>query len=143
MNFRRASNNSAVKLGKELGRGGEGAVFLVNGAPDLVAKVYLKPPSAARIDKLRSMARGASPDLLKVAAWPTELLLDEGGQPRGFLMPRVNGREDLHQLYTPKSRRRIFPKADFRFLIRVAANLARALARHAAPARAWHRRDVQ
>jgi DNA-binding helix-hairpin-helix protein with protein kinase domain len=128
MNFRRASNNAAVRLGKELGRGGEGAVFLVDGATDLVAKVYLKPPSQARIDKLRSMARGASPDLLKVAAWPMDLLLDGGSQPRGFLMPRVNGREDLHQLYTPRSRRRTFPSADFRFLVRVAANLARAMA---------------
>lgn len=128
MNFRRVSNNAAVRLGKELGRGGEGAVFLVEGAPDLVAKVYLKPPSQARIDKLRSMARGASPDLLKVAAWPMDLLLDSGSQPRGFLMPRVNGREDLHQLYTPRSRRKTFPSADFRFLVRVAANLARAMA---------------
>jgi DNA-binding helix-hairpin-helix protein with protein kinase domain len=127
MNFRRASNNAAVRLGKELGRGGEGSVFLVNGATDLVAKVYLKPPTAARIDKLLSMARGASSDLLKVAAWPTDLLLDERSQPRGFLMPRVHGREDLHQLYTPKSRRRTFPKADFRFMTRVAANLARAV----------------
>ena len=35
-------------LGKELGRGGEGAVFPVVGAPDLVAKIYLKPPAALK-----------------------------------------------------------------------------------------------
>ncbi len=128
MNFRRASNNTAVRLGKELGRGGEGAVSLVEGAPELVAKVYSKPPSAARIDKLRGMARSASPDLLKVAAWPMDLLLDEGAQPRGFLMRRVSGRHDLHELYNPRSRRKLFPSADFRFIVRVAANLARAVA---------------
>jgi DNA-binding helix-hairpin-helix protein with protein kinase domain len=43
-------------------------------------------------------------------------------------MSRIDAREDLHELYNPKSRRRAFPDADFRFLVRVATNLARAFA---------------
>jgi DNA-binding helix-hairpin-helix protein with protein kinase domain len=125
--LRRASG-AAVTLGRELGRGGEGAVSLVAGAPDLVAKLYLKPPAPAKIDKLRSMAKRASPALLKVAAWPVEVLSDDTGTVRGFLMPKVGAREDVHQLYSPKSRRRAFPGVDFRFVVRAAANISRAFA---------------
>lgn len=124
----RVSNRVAVSLGRELGRGGEGSVHLVNGAPEFVAKIYLKPPSPAKADKLRTMSKHASPTLLKAAAWPVELLADESGLPRGFLMPRVSARQDLHELYSPKSRRSAFPNADFRFVVRAAANLARAVA---------------
>jgi DNA-binding helix-hairpin-helix protein with protein kinase domain len=124
----RASNNASVGLGRELGRGGEGAVYPVLAAPDLVAKIYLKPPTQLKIEKLRSMARRASPALLRVAAWPVDVLADEAGNVRGFLMPKVSAREDVHQLYSPKSRRRAFPGVDFRFLVRVATNIARAFA---------------
>ena len=128
MKLRRASNNNPVQLGRELGRGGEGAVFPVIDMPDLVAKIYLKPPAPLKVEKLRSMARRASPSLLRVAAWPVDVLSDEAGAVRGFLMPKVSAREDMHELYSPKSRRRAFPGVDFRFLVRVAANVARAFA---------------
>ena len=126
--LQRASNSAPVTLGKELGRGGEGAVYPVTGAPDLVAKIYLKPPTPAKADKLRAMSRSTTPALLRVAAWPVDLLTDESGHVRGFLMPKVSAREDVHELYSPKSRRSAFPTADFRFLVRVAANIARAFA---------------
>jgi DNA-binding helix-hairpin-helix protein with protein kinase domain len=116
-----------------LGRGGEGTVHAVIGAPKLVAKVYLKPPDAAKSEKLRLMIRGASPGLLGVAAWPIDLLTDERGAVRGFLMGRISARQDAHRLYTPKSRRGTFPDADFRFVVRAATNLSRAFAQiHAA-----------
>jgi DNA-binding helix-hairpin-helix protein with protein kinase domain len=126
--LRRASNQASIVLGKELGRGGEGAVYPVVGAPDLVAKIYLKPPTALKGEKLKSMARRASHALLRVAAWPVDVLTDETGTVRGFLMPRVSAREDVHELYSPKSRRRAFPNVDFRFVVRVATNIARAFA---------------
>ena len=128
MRLRRGSNNTSVKLGRELGRGGEGAVYPVDSAPDLVAKIYLKPPAATKIEKLRSMSRHATPALLRVAAWPVDVLTDEAGAVRGFLMPKVSAREDVHQLYSPRSRRRKFPTVDFRFVVRVATNIARAFA---------------
>src|SRR5512134_3495849 len=90
MNLRRLSNNSQIKLGRELGRGGEGAVHPVVGVPDLVAKIYLKPPAPPKVEKLRSMARRASPALLRVAAWPIDVLTDEAGTVRGFLMAKVS-----------------------------------------------------
>ena len=44
-----------VRLGQKLGTGGEGSVFQVTTAPDLVAKVYHKPPSFQVDAKLRAM----------------------------------------------------------------------------------------
>ena len=128
MKLRRGASNNPVQLGRELGRGGEGAVFPVVGMPDMVAKIYLKPPTPLKVEKLRSMARRASPSLLRVAAWPVDVLSDEAGAVRGFLMPKVSAREDVHELYSPKSRRRAFPGVDFRFLVRAATNIARAFA---------------
>ena len=137
--LRRVSDGSRVRLGPELGRGGEGAVFSVispvigRESEPRVAKIYLKAPTPAKVEKLRVMARAATPALLRVAAWPIDLLMDENRRVRGFLMPRVAAREDAHELYSPKSRRRAFPDADFRFIVRAAANVARAFAQvHAA-----------
>jgi DNA-binding helix-hairpin-helix protein with protein kinase domain len=41
-------------------------------------------------------------------------------------MPRIAGCKDIHKLYSPKSRKTEFPTADFRFLLSVATNVARA-----------------
>jgi DNA-binding helix-hairpin-helix protein with protein kinase domain len=128
MQLRRRSNGAPALLGPVLGRGGEGSVFPIRGSPDLVAKIYAKAPTAAKVEKLLAMALVRSPALLRVAAWPVDLLEDEKRVVRGFLMPKVTSREDVHQLYSPKSRRSAFPEADFRFIVRGAANIARAFA---------------
>src|SRR3954453_2695688 len=80
--------------------GGEGAVFDVVGRPDLVAKLYSKPQSKERCDKLRAMAKLCSPGLLKIAAWPTATL-SAGGVAAidGILMPKITGYLDIHHLY--------------------------------------------
>src|SRR5262245_32569131 len=105
MRLIRASNNATIVLGQVLGRGGEGAVHAVHGAPKLVAKIYLKPPGPPKVEKLKLMIRAGSEALLRIAAWPIDLILDEAGGVRGFLMPRIASRQDAHRLYSPKSRR--------------------------------------
>ncbi len=119
---------TSIRLGQELGRGGEGAVFAVEGQKDRVAKIYSTPPDHRKIQKLLVMAEAASPSLLKIAAWPIDLLSDSKGAVRGFIMPRVIAPRDIHELYSPKSRSETFPEADFRFLVHVGANIARAFA---------------
>ncbi len=126
--LRRASNRAAVSLGEMLGQGGEGAVYPLTDTPDLVAKIYHEPPHPSKVEKLAAMTRTAVPAVLRVAAWPVDLLIDEADTVRGFLMPKVDAREDAHELYSPKSRRESFPRADFRFVVRAGANLARAVA---------------
>lgn len=120
------SNGSKVSLTTELGKGGEGSVFSVSGVANLVGKIYHQPISVDKSEKLRWMASHNNQSLLKVAAWVTETLYDRpGGKVVGFLMPSVRAKE-IHELYSPKSRRTHFPEADWRFLIHTAMNLARA-----------------
>ena len=105
--------------------GGEGAVFDVVGRPDLVAKLYSKPQSKERCDKLRAMAKLCSPDLLKIAAWPTATL--SNGNPavvEGILMPRIVDHLEIHHLYSVAQRKKDFPEADWGFLLHTARNCA-------------------
>ncbi len=114
-------------LGKKLGKGGEGAVFEVSNAAGLVAKIYASTPSAEKVQKLIAMTRGATPAITNLAAWPTSIIQRSSDrQVVGFLMPRVQRVLDLHKVYGPRSRLQFIPDRDYRFLIRVAANAARA-----------------
>ena len=116
-----------VELGAALGRGGEGSVFAIQGRPGFVAKVYHQPASTQQALKLENMARQAHPSLLEIAAWPVDVLRAAPGSPVcGFIMPRVNGYHEIHSLYGPAHRRRLFPHADWSFLVHAARNLASA-----------------
>lgn len=126
--FTLARARTSIRLGQELGRGGEGVVVAVEGQKDRVAKIYSAPPDQRKAQKLVAMAEAASPSLLKISAWPIDLLTDNKGAVWGFVMPRVVARRDIHELYSPKSRSEAFPDADFRFLVHVGANIARAFA---------------
>lgn len=123
-----ARARTVLRFGQEIGRGGEGAVLAVEGRREWVAKIYAQPPGRGKTEKLAAMAETATPDLLKIAAWPLDLLQDEKGAVRGFVMPRIAARRDIHELYSPKSRSEAFPEADFRFLVHVGTNIARAFA---------------
>jgi len=118
----------SIRLGQQIGRGGEGNVFAIEGQNDRVAKIYSKQPDQGKIQKLAAMTATASPSLLRIAAWPIDLLTDSNSGVRGFVMPRIVARRDIHELYSPKSRSEEFPEADFRFLVHVGANIARAFA---------------
>ncbi len=123
-----------IQLGPVLGQGGEGAVFEVASVAGAVAKIYHQPLSPDRADKIRIMAALRNDQIASLTAWPAGLLLAKGNNaPIGLLMPKVAGRKDIHNLYSPKSRRAEFQRADWRFLIRASANTARAFgAVHAA-----------
>lgn len=117
-----------LKLGRKLGQGGEGAVFELEGEPGIAAKIHHQPLTPLRAEKIRVMAGMRTERIDRLAAWPTNLLSLPSGAPIGLTMPKVTGHKDIHHLYGPKSRRTEFPGADWRFLIRVAANLSRAVA---------------
>jgi DNA-binding helix-hairpin-helix protein with protein kinase domain len=123
-----AADGRTVRLGGRLGQGGEGTVFELEGEPLLVAKIYRGPLSPERVDKIGAMIRQRSASMDAVTAWPVELLALPTGEPIGLSMVRVRDAADIHQLYSPKSRRAAFPLADWRFLVAVAAELSRAVA---------------
>ena len=118
----------SLRLGRKLGQGGEGSVFEVEGESESVAKIYHQPMPPERTEKLRAMVVLRTEQLDKLTAWPTDLLSLPSGVPIGLKMPKVVGHRDIHQLYSPKSRRTDFRHADWRFLVRTAANLSRAFA---------------
>jgi len=119
-----------VSLGPELGRGGEAAVYSVEGQPELVAKIYHQPPGAEKAEKLSEMVKLQTERLLALSAWPVGTLFLAGRKSMaGFLMKNVSRYKDIHLLYNPKSRTREFPpRANWRFLIHTASNVARAFA---------------
>ncbi len=123
------TDGAVLLLDKEIGRGGEGAVWSIQGDQRVAAKFYHKGISAERVRKLEVMCRLKSEGLLKIAAWPTSMLrLTRSGQSEGLLMPRILGYQPAHLLYSPKSRRTTFPDAQFPFIVHSAGNIARAFA---------------
>lgn len=115
-----------VRLGKQLGKGGEGTVFEVEGKPDSAAKIYLSAVSRDRADKLVAMAAVRTAALDQLTAWPTDVLRQSDGKVCGFVMANLRASKDIHKLYSPKSRLADFPQADWRLVVRAALNTARA-----------------
>lgn len=117
----------ALKLGALVGQGGEAAVYDVASEPGIVAKIYHKPIDQQRAAKIRVMPSMANDGLARLTSWPRDILVNRQGQAVGLLIPKVPGK-DAHHLCSPKSRANEFPGTDWRFLIRTAANIARAFA---------------
>jgi DNA-binding helix-hairpin-helix protein with protein kinase domain len=117
----------SVRIGPPLASGGEGVVYPLPADAAVLAKVYHKPPDAAKVEKLRWMVRAADAELCQLAAWPTATLHDTAGGPLvGFLMPYFAGYMAVHTLYSPAHRRTAFPHADWAFLVHTAMNCAAA-----------------
>ncbi|MGH4012232.1 MAG: hypothetical protein ACRDTH_29405 [Pseudonocardiaceae bacterium] len=117
-----------LRLGHKLGEGGEGAVYRLAGHSSQAIKVYASPLTPERAQKIKILAQFSQTDIGRFTAWPSGLVLDEKGQARGLLLPVVEHGKDIHHLYTPSSRRKHFPAADWRFLVHVSGNVARAFA---------------
>lgn len=122
------SCGARICLGRKIGSGGEGDVYeILSPHSNIVAKIYHKPLSADKQEKLLLMARGCNDELKGISAWPTDVLhAREGGPVIGFLMPEIADYEPVHKVYGPTQRKEIFPHADWRFLVRTAKNLAAA-----------------
>lgn len=119
--------DKAYRLGKQIGEGGEGAVFLVENLPDSAVKIYKENLRGQREPKVRAMINGALAASTELVAFPAEIITDLTGSFRGFAMRLVKSFLPMHELYSPKSRKAQYPKANFRHLIRAAANVARAV----------------
>lgn len=115
-------------LGKSLGRGGEGDVFALVDHADLAVKVYKETLRRSREAKVRAMVESRLADKTTLVSFPSEVATDGSGAFAGFTMRLVSGYRPIHELYSPKSRKIQFPKADYRFLVQVAQNVSRAVA---------------
>lgn len=123
------------KLGKLIGRGGEGNVYLVPGT-NLVAKLMSKAIPMHE-QKLCYMVTHPIPDLLDSAgvpilhmAWPTDVLYDDNGQYLGYTMPYIEGGVEIFEIdrgcHSQKAMS-LFPEYNWGVNIQVAHNLAMAV----------------
>jgi DNA-binding helix-hairpin-helix protein with protein kinase domain len=117
----------AYKLGKLVGKGGEGEVFLIENLPDRAVKIYKEELRRSREPKVRAMIDGGLAASTDLVAFPSEITTDPTGSFRGFAMRLVKAFWPMHQLYGPKSRKIQYPKADYRHLVHAALNVARAV----------------
>ena len=120
--------NRIRRLGRQIGKGGEGSVFALADDPSLAVKLYTTHDVASREAKITAMVRAALASRAPLIAFPLSVARKRDGSFAGFVMKLIGGHKPLHDLYAPGSRKNHFPHADFRFLARTATNIARAIA---------------
>ncbi|WP_027182130.1 helix-hairpin-helix domain-containing protein [Oleidesulfovibrio alaskensis] len=116
-----------VSVAEQVGKGGEGSVYAIKGRSGQVAKIYNTGLRTKREEKVRAMVGQGLASKTDLIAYPREVVTDLRGNFLGFVMRFVSGYRPLHELYSPKSRQQYFPKADYRFIVRAALNVARAV----------------
>jgi DNA-binding helix-hairpin-helix protein with protein kinase domain len=122
------SRGSQIRLGRQVGKGGEGAVFEAQNRNEVAVKLYWPTKAADRRDKVGAMVAAAWSKSNSFVAYPIDALYTATGAFAGFTMRRVGGHKPVHLLYSPSSRKLEFSGANFRFLIRASLNAARAVA---------------
>lgn len=119
--------NDRFSIAELIGKGGEGEVFTIKGRSGQAVKIYDSSLRAQREDKVRAMVSERLAVKTDLVAYPGEVVTDRRGNFVGFVMRLVSGYRPLHELYSPKSRQRHFPKSDYRFIVHAALNVARAI----------------
>ena len=123
-----------LKLAKRIGKGGEGEVYLLSGEPQKAVKIYTAKDDDGREAKVRAMVRVGLAQTSSLVSFPEDIVTLKSGRFAGFLMRLVEGYRPIHELYGVKSRKLHYPNVDYRFLVRAAANTARAVGQvHASP----------
>jgi DNA-binding helix-hairpin-helix protein with protein kinase domain len=121
-------NQQRVSLGKCIGRGGEGEVFALAGDESRAIKLYAAGEKAVREQKILAMVQAGLASKTQLVAFPIAPVTSRDGRVIGFVMRLIADHKPLHELYSPGSRKHHFPRADYRFLVRAASNVARAVA---------------
>ncbi|MFF7839849.1 hypothetical protein ACFZC6_13655 [Streptomyces ossamyceticus] len=128
-------DGKAVTLAEQpLKGGGQAAVFPVEGDAGIVVKIYRDPPGPDQERRLARMltmsplaARPTDANQPPELAWPTAMARGTNGEFLGYAMRRFGEPQhvQLVGLFTRVQRLKLFPdRADWRFLLGVAWNLA-------------------
>ncbi|GAA2902792.1 hypothetical protein GCM10010472_71250 [Pseudonocardia halophobica] len=127
----RLPKGRTIELGGSLGKGAEGVVREIVGTDDLCAKLYFDPSPALerRLEALKhhpaAELRGDTSEHVHLA-WPLERLVDQNGETRGFVMPRIEG-ERLTKLLEPDMRFISMREPTWRSLVGIAGRTAKLL----------------
>lgn len=117
-----------IHLGKLIGEGGEGRVYEHLHDSSKVIKIYSDLSNSHRENKIKKMISLEFSKKTNLISFPDEAVTNESGQVIGFSMNYLSNYQQIHNLYGVKSRKQLFPNADYRFLVRVATNVAKAIA---------------
>lgn len=117
-----------LHLTKQIGKGGEGAIFETKEQNDIAVKLYWPNKAQSRRDKIVAMASAQFFKTNSFVAFPIEVLFAPNGTFAGFAMKKIGASKPVHMLYSPASRKAVFSHANYKFLVRAAANIARAVA---------------
>lgn len=123
-----AQDGRPLPLDRRVGKGGEGEVYAVEGSTETLVKFYTLSDLDSREAKVKAMIAKGLAKASPLIAFPVQIVKDKAGKFAGFTMKRVNEHQALHELYSPGARKAAFPRADYRFLVRSAANISRAVA---------------
>jgi len=124
-------DGTPLRIGSRIGKGGEGEVYLLEQDAKTALKLYTvnsEEKLRAREKKIKAMVDAKLSANASLVSFPRSLVTDANGRFKGFLMAAVRDHKVFHELYGPASRKHSFPKADYKFLVRVATNIARAVA---------------
>jgi DNA-binding helix-hairpin-helix protein with protein kinase domain len=117
-----------LHLSKQIGKGGEGAIYETREQNEIAVKLYWPNKAQSRRDKIAAMASAQFYKTNSFVAFPIDVLCAPNGEFAGFVMKKIGASKPVHMLYSPASRKVEFSKANYKFLIRAAGNIARAVA---------------
>ena len=122
------SMGEAVRLGRQIGEGGEGVVYKIPSLPGKAAKLFRSHVDTgrkkARIEALMHCRAASKIDNLLVAAFPEELLFRADHTFAGYLMPQVSSTLKLHHVLRKADRTAYFPELTYKGMIIIVYNLA-------------------
>lgn len=136
MKFRTSTREIDLSQQKPLGEGGAGIVYPMPGKPDLCVKIYRRDANGDHArdhaEKVKAMVarppdKVMAPDGKTVQmAWPKEVVTDESGTFRGFVMPVIDMKaaRAMPRVLNPKLRRQHNIPDSLLFRLTAATNLA-------------------
>lgn len=125
----KGKSGKVYQIGKKIGAGGEGTVYLLENNCSQVAKIFhdgIKNPEMKR-NKLETMIsmpiKSVIDNILRVA-WPEDILY-EGTEFVGYVMPYVDAPYEIFYVYRDDAEReKIFPEYTWKYSVQYAYNLS-------------------
>src|SRR5262245_47746137 len=84
-----------VQLGKRIGRGGEGDVFVLEGSNGYAVKYYTVTDARSREEKICAMVAARLAEQSDLVAFPIAVARRKNGDFAGFLMRLISGYKPL------------------------------------------------